>query len=60
MNFSKALELINGSVDCFYEEYGDTPEYKEIEKAETVFTLLIKKLADKNINTLADLEEKLK
>ena len=60
MNFSKALELINESVDCFYEEYGDTPAYKEIEKAETVFTLLIKKLVDKNINTLADLEEKLK
>ena len=60
MNFSKAFELIVGSIDCFYEEYGDTPEYQEIVKAETIFTLLVRKLTDRNINTLADLEGKLK
>ena len=60
MKFEDALHRMSGLLDMYYEEYCDsdveTEDYKELEKAEMVLCLLIKKLKDKGVENLADLD----
>lgn len=61
MNFEEAIHTISGFIDMYYEEYCDsgkeTEEYKEIEKAESTFCLLIKELKNRDIVSLKDLKQ---
>lgn len=56
MNFEEAIHTISGAIDTYYEEFCDSNEYKEIEKAESTLYLLIKELANKGITNLKDLK----
>jgi hypothetical protein len=56
MKFKQALETISGLIDYCYEE--NIENYEEIEKAETVLTLLIHELEKAGIKTLKDIKSK--
>ena len=60
MKFEDAIHTISGLVDMYYEEHcvnnGETEEYKELEKAESVLYLLIKILKYKGVEKLEDLD----
>ena len=60
MKLEDALHTMSGLLDMYYEEScvsnEETEEYKELEKAETVLYLLIKKLKDKGVEKLEDLD----
>ena len=63
MNFKEAMNILSGAIDYYYNEfYGttDTNEeyetYKEMERAEDVFALLVKTLKDNGIETLDQLK----
>lgn len=59
MTLKEAINIINGSIDYYYEEHcsngNETEEYKELEKAETILTLLVKRLEEVEVNYLKDL-----
>lgn len=60
MKFNEAMNVLCGAIDYYYNEF-DTDEeyeaYKEMERAEDVFALLVKILQDNDIETLEQLKE---
>ena len=56
MNFEEAIHTISGVIDMYYEEFYNSEEYEEIEKAESTLYLLVKELKNKGITNLKDLK----
>lgn len=56
MKFEDAIHTMSGLLDMYYDSDINEEDYKELEKAEVMLYLLIKKLKDKGVERLEDLD----
>ena len=56
MKFEDALHTMSGLLDMCYDSGIKPEDYNELEKAEATLYLLVKKLKDKGVEKLEDLD----